>query len=42
MSNEPHTQSFWFVPNVSNAKKRVPKYPQPWSRGSEIISSYIL
>ena len=42
MSNESHTQAFWLVPNVTNAQKRVPKYPQPWSRDSEITSSYTL
>ena len=42
MSNESHTQAFRLVPNVTNTQKRVPKYPQPWSRDSEIISSYIL
>ena len=42
MSNESHTQAFWLVPNVTNAQKRVPRYPQLWSRDSEIISSYIL
>ena len=42
MSNESHTQAFWLVPNVTNAQKRVPKYPQPWPHGSEFISSIIL
>ena len=41
MSNESHTQAFWLVPNATNAQKRVPKYPQSWSRDSEIISYYI-
>ena len=42
MSNESHTQAFWLVPNVTNAQKRVPKYPRPWARDSEITTSYIL
>ena len=42
MSNESHTKAFWLVPNVTNAQKRLPKYPQPWSRDSEILSSFIL
>ena len=42
MPNESHKQAFWLVANVTNGQKRVPKYPQPWSRDSEIISSYIL
>ena len=42
MANESHKQAFWLVANVTNAQKRVPKYPKPWSRDSEIISSYIL
>ena len=32
MSNESHTQAFWFVPNVTNAQKRVSQFSQSWSR----------
>ena len=39
MSNESPAQTFWLVPNVTNVQKRIPKYLQPWSRDSEIISS---
>ena len=42
MSNESPTRTFWLLPNVTNAQKRVPKYPQPWSRDSEVISPYML
>ena len=42
MSNKSHAQAFWLVPNVTNAEKKAPKYPQPWSLESEIISFYIL
>ena len=31
MSNESPTQAFWLVPNVTNAQKRVPRYPTPWN-----------
>ena len=36
MSNKSHTQAFWLAPSVTNAQKRVPKYPQPWPCDSEI------
>ena len=37
MSNESNTQAFWLVTNVTNVQKRAPKYPQPWSRESELF-----
>ena len=29
MSIESPKQAFWLAPNVTNAQKRVPRYPQP-------------
>ena len=40
-SNESPTQVFWLVPNVTNAQKRVPKSPKPWSRDWQIIGPNI-
>ena len=42
MSNKSPTQTFWLASNVTNAQKRVAKYPQPWPRDSEILIPYIL